>query len=121
MIDKLIQKLNEATLFSEPFKHLSIEDFFPEDYYLEMMKNFPSQDKKYMKPLSKMYQKRFVLDLDTKEGNSITKLSPQEKSELEFWMEFRKQILSKDLCEAFLAKQEVPKKFWKNAYPTAGS
>lgn len=120
-IEHVIAKINKAEVFIYPFPHLMIDNIWPQDFYGKMIKNFPDYSATYMQPLSNIYFNRYVLNLDEKEGKSITKLPKDDKKELNFWMDFKGHLLSSDLTNAFLEKYEnhIDKKWMKDAYPTA--
>ena len=39
--EKVLNAVNETSFFNEPFKHLVIDNFFPEDFAQVLLKNFP--------------------------------------------------------------------------------
>lgn len=121
-LEHMLNVVNNATLSTNPFAHLNVDGIFPDNVYQSILKNFPKKTAPYWKPLSEIYSNRLVIDLDKHEPhNQINQMSDDYKCELAYWIQFRKDLLHPDLMMCFLEKYKdfLPKKFWKNAHPTA--
>lgn len=93
-LDYTINKINEANLFEDPYPFLEVNNIFSVDFYKDILKNKP-KNKNYYKPLSKMYNDRFILELGYGENvnNSINKLNFNNQKQTSFWSEFQKVFI----------------------------
>jgi len=125
-VDHIVNKIEKARLYKQPFPHLSIQNIFPDDVYAEMLEQFPTGHESYMTPLSAKYNNRFIMDLDDEKvhgGSNYRRhiKDPKVKKDLQFWLRFRKVMMSPELVNVFIRKysEHLDPAYFKNAYPTA--
>lgn len=131
MIKHIVKKIEEAEIYQEPFPHLIIDNIFDEETYKEIIEYFPETLHKnyyptnipfdsFMKPLSKLYSDRYVLDLDKHGGNYIRNY-PSGYRVINFWKMFSDLILHSDIQDAFRRKYSpfIEDMYWQHAFPTA--
>lgn len=105
-LEYTINKINLAKLFEDPYPFLEVNNIFSDNFYKDIIKYKPS-DKKYYKPLSKMYSDRFILELGYGENvnNSISKLNFDNQKQTIFWSEFQNIFIEdKSLSECLVNK-----------------
>lgn len=61
---RIEQSVREAEFQHEPWKHFTIENFFPDSVYVDILSNLPQRQ--LMQPLSRKTTKRFVYWLEKK-------------------------------------------------------
>lgn len=97
----LIYQIANAPVRAYPYPHMYIPDIFPKDYYDELQRNIP--DPQVMLPISQVrsikgYDERFVLDLESKQVETL----PEENKQ--FWKGFADWILAGRFRETVLSK-----------------
>lgn len=105
-LEYTINKINETTLFEDPYPFLEVNSIFSDGFYKDILKYKPN-NKKHYRPLSKMYSDRFVLELGYGENinNSISKLNFDDQKQTAFWSEFQKTFIeNKALSECLIGK-----------------
>ena len=99
----VLEAVSAAPLREEPYRHLLIDEVFPEDYYREMIRRFPASSQMHANPVHPVHQADLVPDPGVTEAASgawamEAKLSGRR---LRFWADFREAFFSGNL-EALL-------------------
>ena len=104
----VVDKINSATMNTDipGYPHFTINDLFPEDYYLELVENLKGMDHDVFLQLSKNYQNRYIYDLNCGENINRTRQSFEDlrPNQAKFWTNFQ---------ETFLVKDDFKKAFYK--------
>ena len=92
-VEKILSAEIEKDIPGYPY--FGVEEFFPEEYYQELLENSKSIDMKNFRPLSANYKNRYIYDLNCGENsnearNSFESLSDKETA---FWAEFQTVFL----------------------------
>lgn len=94
--DYVLRKIDKAKLSKMPFTHLFLRDFFPADFYLQLLNNLP--EKQHLKPLISDYPDRLIFDLNPA---NIKKMNASNRK---FWTGFCAHIFSEQFI-AVLSKK----------------
>ena len=110
-LDHIINRLQTASVVSDPFPHYYLEDLFPEDYYRELLSNLPSSnvyENLYEVTDLKLAHFRHRDQRDMNEGWT-TRLPPHLKP---FWDSFNDWFLGPEFAQAVLASFSSVRSSW---------
>ena len=91
----------------EGYPYIQILNFFPDDYYEELVETFKGMDTNVFQVLSKVYTTRSVYQLTTGENNDVhmNSFNNITENQRNFWKDFQTTFLSNDFFKtAFLDK-----------------
>jgi hypothetical protein len=88
-------KLARAQLVVHPFPHFYVENVFPGDFYQDLVRHLPP-DEKY-KPFEPPYEARHAIELDSTAAHSLGS---------RFWIDFEQWVNSQEFLERMAAKFE---------------
>ena len=100
-LSHFVEKLREATVLLDPYPHFCLDNVFPEEYYLELLRNLPvssSYENLYEVTTLKLDHFRHRDQRDMNAG--WTGELPAEQRM--FWDDFDSWFLSEDLAQAVL-------------------
>ena len=97
------ERIAGATLETDPFPYIVVDDVFPEDYYRRMLSSFPSST--HMRPLHETgrvgmgeYEERHALLFD---NNDFSRLPPETAS---FWLSLSRWMYSDPFANSFVTR-----------------
>jgi hypothetical protein len=103
VLEHLIGRVTDAELVTDPFPYLVLDKVFPDDYYAQMLENFPSPEQ--MRPLSEsgrvargLYEQRHALLFQSDEFERLT------DRQTGFWTGLADWMYSDPFANAFVTK-----------------
>ena len=97
ILEHTLAKIKEAKIETDipGYPYFSVDDIFPEDYYLELVSIHKNMKMENFKQLSKNYTNRYVYDLNNGENanaqrNDFSELSFKERV---FWSNFQNYLV----------------------------
>ena len=100
LVDFVLNRIRQTTLEEEPFPYLVIDDFFPENYYQEILQHFP--DDSQMIPLSETGRSNYKDRLVTLFNQDH--FSRLHENDRKFWQEFAGWLYSDKFINSTIDK-----------------